>query len=151
MQENGWTTNLTPFTPRRGRSWKHCSAGDVLGKYVGSVSATFKGSGLGLLLFGNCGTIGSVRVSLNGSNVATSTTTDDHICKDKATFKYTKGDTLKIDGIGDGIIKMCSLNLTSSKIQSIINFRFWNSLYGKYIHEIIFHIKSNNILYSFAN
>ena len=82
--------------------------GYKLGWAVGSVVASFKGSGRGTLDFGNCFSDGFTKVYLNGNLISSAGKNQ----KSKvANFKYNKGDVLEIKEEETGIIKINSFKL----------------------------------------
>ena len=115
MEKNGWKANVDYSN---GEDWnkaheRECSTDTFYGyrggDLVGSVSATFKGSGKGVLSYGNCYKTGFVVVSLNNVEIGRSSSNSN--IKGSITFQYRRGDTLKIEEFNTGIIKLYSLDL----------------------------------------
>ena len=117
MEENGWKADVDYSN---GEDWnkaheRDCSSDTFYGyrggDLVGSVSATFKGSGKGVLSYGNCYKTGVVVVSLNNVEIGRSSLHKTGNIKGSITFQYRRGDTLKIEEFNTGIIKLYSLDL----------------------------------------
>ena len=113
MVKNGWNADIDYSN---GNDWndaheKNCSANTFYGyrggDLVGSVSATFKGSGKGILSYGNCYYTGYVLVSLNSVELGRSSSNSQGL----VTFQYRNGDVLKIEEFDTAIIKLYSLVL----------------------------------------
>ena len=82
--------------------------GYLYGCPIGGVKAQFEGTGTATLSFGSCNSRGgSVKVYLNEKNIQTTTTLTQTV-----TFVYKRGDVLKIEEWGMGIVKINSLKLT---------------------------------------
>ena len=116
MVKNGWNADVDYSN---GDDWndaheKNCSASSFYGyrggDLVGSVSAIFKGSGKGILSYGNCYYTGYVLVSLNGVELGRSSSNS----KGVVTFQYRRGDVLKIEEYNTAIIKLYSFVLQDS-------------------------------------
>ena len=90
--------------------------GYTFGAPVGYVEATFKGSGIGTLNFGNCygvaKHIGITKVFLNGHLISSAGPNQSSVV---ARFNYKSGDILKLAEEGEGIIKINSLKLEACK------------------------------------
>ena len=113
MVKNGWNADVEYSN---GNDWNNAHERDCAtdtfygyrgGDLVGSVSAIFKGSGKGVLSYGNCYKTGYVLVSLNGVEVGRSTSNSQGLL----TFQYRRGDTLKVEEFDTAIIKLYSLDL----------------------------------------
>ena len=87
------------------------------GAPVGYVEATFKGSGIGTLNFGNCygvaKHIGITKVFLNGHLISSAGPNQSSVV---ARFNYKSGDILKIAEERQGIIQINSLQLEACNI-----------------------------------
>ena len=79
---------------------------------VGHVDATFKGSGIGTLNFGNCYGHGITKVYLNGHLISSAGPNQSSVV---TRFNYKSGDVLKVAEEGMGIIKINSLKLDACK------------------------------------
>ena len=81
------------------------------GAPIGTVQASFRGSGTAQLVFGQCSTRVSAvtNVYLNDVKIKSAAKTDGEVT---VTFDYNPGDTLKLDEVKTGIIKISSLLLT---------------------------------------
>ena len=113
MVRNGWNADVDYSN---GEDWskaheRSCSSDTFYGyrggDAVGSVSAIFKGSGKGILSYGNCYETGYVMVSLNGVEIHRSNSNS----KGQVSFQYRRGDVLKIEEHETAIIKLYSLDL----------------------------------------
>ena len=83
---------------------------------VGGVSAQFEGSGIATLSFGSCYWKGSTKVYLNEKNIKTADSSQSSIAvSEEVTFEYNRGDVLKLEEWGPGIVKINSLKLTECK------------------------------------
>ena len=110
MEAGGWITSGAPhqdnqFAARCGgfnTFWAY-----EYGGHVGSVQATFRGSGNGMLNFGNCYTGGVTNVYLNGQIIGSAGPNQNS----QVTFKYKGGDILRITEEHVGILKINSLQL----------------------------------------
>ena len=88
--------------------------GYTAGVPVGYVEATFKGSGIGTLNFGNCYTHAITKVYLNGHLISSAGPNQSSVV---ARFNYKRGDILRVAEEGGGIIKINSLKLDACKIE----------------------------------
>lgn len=79
---------------------------------VGYVEATFKGSGIGTLNFGNCYFNAITKVYLNGHLISSAGPNQSSVV---IRFTYKSGDILRIAEEGGGIIKINSLKLEACK------------------------------------
>ena len=110
MEVGGWIINA----PHQSNEWaKGCGGYNTFWGYtnaapVGYVSATFKGSGIATLNFGNCWKKGITKVYLNGQVVGSAGPFQSSVV---ARFNYKSGDNLKIAEENMGIIKINSLKL----------------------------------------
>ena len=86
--------------------------GYTYGFPVGYVDATFKGSGIGTLNFGNCYGHGITKVYLNGHLISSAGPNQSSVV---TRFNYKSGDILKVAEEGMGIIKINSLKLDACK------------------------------------
>ena len=110
MDAGGWVTSGAPN--QGGQYAAGCGGYNTFwaysnGVHVGYVTATFNGSGNGLLNFGNCFRQGVTNVYLNGQCIGSANANQNS----KINFKYNKGDILKITEENIGIIKINSLQL----------------------------------------
>ena len=113
MQKNGWTWSsnvrvndsnyLGPDTysdcSRNNKSWY----GYAHGPAIGTISATFHGSGSAVLNYGNCYFQGLVVVSLNGKEISR---VGAFVFEKEISFNFAKGDILELKEIYTGIIKL---------------------------------------------
>ena len=93
MEENGWEFHVS--------HWDKCEFVDICGNdtwfgfYVGhgrgSVSTSFKGSGFGILKFGNCWAHNEVVVSLNYAKIAYAL---GNVTSREIQFHFSRGDKL---------------------------------------------------------
>ena len=81
-----------------------------LSKRTGIVQASFRGSGTAKLNFGQCygRSSGVTIVYLNGALIKTATKREGEVTVE---FDYNPGDTLKLEEVNSGIIKISSLLL----------------------------------------
>ena len=113
MTANGWTVDVyySNDTPNNWYS-SNCNSGTFYGycygNYIGSVTASFKGSGKATLDFGNCHTAGVTKAYLNGKEIAQASTLT---MSKEVTFTYRPGYILKLDEQKHGIIQLNSLKL----------------------------------------
>ena len=112
MEAGGWITSGAPH--QEAQYAAGCGGYNTFWAYsvgapVGFVTATFKGTGNGLLNFGNCFTRGKgmTNVYLNGQRIGSANANQNS----EINFKYNKGDILKITEEWVGIIKINSLQL----------------------------------------
>ena len=116
METNGWEVSATAGYPSEANNV--CMAGGTWygftgGSTIGSISATFIGSGRATLDFGNCYNNGLVTVYVNEIEVARASETYPEITSVQATFDFTPGDVLRISE-DFAIIKLNSLHITCS-------------------------------------
>ena len=121
MEAGGWITSGAP-DPRTPGQYKTYSApsgvhigcgsnsfwGYAHSRPVGFVQATFRGSGSGILGFGNCVKSSVVNVYLNGQLIGSAGPNQNSHVK----FMYKGGDILRITEENFGIIKINSLQLS---------------------------------------
>lgn len=123
MAKKGWVFNIDyhkdddnfAFTEncRHGKTWYGYKS-----QGIGTSMATFTGSGTAILNYGNCHNEGKVSVSLNGILLDS---VDANKRSKLITFDFSPNDVLIIAELGDGIIKLNSLELKCrSKIFSIL-------------------------------
>ena len=109
MEESGWEFDVS--------HWDNHESVDICGndtwygfyngRRMGSVSTNFKGSGFGILKFGNCWTRNEVAVYLNSDKIAFAL---GNVMNQEILFHFSPGDTLQV--IEDGaIIKLHSLSI----------------------------------------
>ena len=119
MINNGWFANITRSnedpSPNK-RAQEECGNDTFYGytpyESVGTVSATFQGTGDGILSYGNCWYRGIVVVTLNGIEIGRSIPKS----RENITFQYQKGDTLEIMELDTTIIQLHSLRLNENQI-----------------------------------
>ena len=92
--------------PKKSCGQKGTFYGYKEGMRVGSVSAFFKGSGKGVLKYGNCNSTGYVTVSMNGLEIDWSTDLNSFDDVGFVSFQYKKDDFLEIKEQKLGIIKL---------------------------------------------
>ena len=110
MEAGGWITNGAPHQESNFAAgcggfktfWAYAHGGPV-----GSVQATFRGSGNGILNFGNCYTDGVTKVYLNGQIIGSAGPNQNS----QVNFNYKGGDILRITEEHVGILKINSLQL----------------------------------------
>lgn len=113
MRSNGWRINASYSMDSKyrarcgGKTWY----GYNYGMLVGSAEVTFQGSGTAKLSYGNCYPQGQVIVYLNGVEISRAATSS----MKEVTFHYEKDDTLVIQELNIGIIKLNSLELNPLK------------------------------------
>ena len=114
MEMNGWTTDINNGDTAY-NNWIYSSlCGDsTFWGYnylwpIGSVSAVFKGSGKARLNFGACSLYGTTKVYLNNRQIGIAQKRKLDVVTN---FQYKKGDILKLEEEGMGIIKINSLKL----------------------------------------
>ena len=88
---------------------KTCDVGNtwygwIGGTPVGSIYTTFKGTGTGILSYGNCHTGGKVRVFLNEKSISEAMP----LQKKEINFAYSAGDVLRIGEYETAIWKLYS-------------------------------------------
>ena len=123
MEENGWKfDDLYSKEQPEGVKYDHnCSSDTFYGypKYqyrAGRVSATFKGSGRGILSYGNCYKAGYVKVSMNSVELTRSPANS----RKSITFSYRRGDFFTIEvksssrSHENGILQLYSLDIEES-------------------------------------
>ena len=110
MEENGWEFRVS--------QWDKSELVDICGNDTwygyyggdgrGSVSANFKGSGFGILIFGNCWYNNEVAVYLNNYKISYVL---GNVTRKEIQFHFSPGDKLQV--MEDGaIIKLHSLSIT---------------------------------------
>ena len=114
MMKNGWNVDIEHSNTK---DWSqdylvNCGTHSFYGYHgaqkVGSVSATFKGSGNATLIFGNCYKEGFVEVLLNEEQLKQA---NQEKYKTVA-FSYRRGDILKIRGVNIAIMKLYYFGIT---------------------------------------
>ena len=113
MQKNGWTWSGNDFRAndpnyvgphlkadcsRYNKSWY----GYAYGNAIGTIAATFQGSGSAVLNYGNCYHSGEVIVSLNGNELSR---VWGFVFEKEISFGFAKGDILEVKETS-GIIKL---------------------------------------------
>ena len=118
MEENGWTfKNIGQTFLRRHLSLQEtqCESETWYGWKTsddpGIVSVTFVESGQVTLTYGNCWGQDTVDVLLNSTMISSAHAND---LKKKVSFEFTEGTTLDIKTVGNGIVKLDSLDITCS-------------------------------------
>ena len=112
MEENGWEFHVSQWDKREfddicgNDTWY----GFYWGNGKGSVSANFKGSGFGILTFGNCWTHNEVEVYLNHFKISYAR---GNVMRKEIQFHFYPGDKLLVTEVG-AIIKLHSLSITCS-------------------------------------
>ena len=114
MMKNGWNVDIEYSNTK---DWSqdylvNCGTQTFYGYHgdqkVGSVSATFKGSGNATLIFGNCYKEGFVEVLLNEEQLKQA---NQEKYKTVA-FSYKRGDTIKIREVNTAIMKLYYFGIT---------------------------------------
>ena len=113
MQKNGWVwssnvrvNDLNYLGPDK---YSDCSRYDKTwygyanGAAIGTISATFHGSGSAVLNYGNCYFQGQVVVSLNGKEISR---VGGFVFDKEISFNFAKGDILELKEINIAIIKL---------------------------------------------
>ena len=93
--------------------WRSRYGGSSQGWKTTSVSAVFENDGRATLQFANCNTGGNVKVYLNDSVIATSTSSGRNTI---VSFNYDRLSELRIETDDYSIIKLNSLNVTCGKM-----------------------------------
>ena len=109
MKAGGWMVDWAPNQDAHHAA--RCGGYETFWAYShgdGFVKATFKGSGKGVLDFGNCYSTGFTKVYLNDTEIGSAPANES---SKVINFNYTTGDTLKITEEQIGIIKINSLHL----------------------------------------
>ena len=110
MEENGWEFHVSHWD--KSEFVDICDNDTWYGFYGGygrgSVSTNFKGSGLGILIFGNCWAHNQVEVYFNDNKISNAI---GNVTRKEIQFHFSPGDTLQV--MEDGaIIKLHSLSIT---------------------------------------
>ena len=110
MEENGWEFRVS--------HWGKSEYVDICGNDTwyrfygghgrGGVSTNFKGSGIGILIFGNCWTHNEVTVYLNYYKISYAI---GNVTRKEIQFHFSPGDKLEVMEEG-AIIKLHSLSIT---------------------------------------
>ena len=113
----GWPPKDTKGTPyKRDKNCRELSSAYVRRlvslNHISFIEATFKGSGKGTLNFGNCFSDGIVQVHLNGVSIGSAYPNKK---SEVVSFKYKKGDVLRVSRHTVGIIAINSLKLDCNK------------------------------------
>ena len=113
MQKNGWTWSSNLHVNNAGylgpSYYADCSRyekswyGYATGAAIGTISATFLGSGSAVLNYGNCYFQGQVVVSLSGKEISR---VGAFVFEKEISFNFAKGDILELKEINTGIIKL---------------------------------------------
>ena len=99
MQKNGWTWSGNDFRVNDPFYLSHCSRygkswyGYAYGNAIGTIAATFQGSGSAVLSYGNCYGDGDVIVSLNGNEISRIWGL---LFEKEISFGFAKGDILEV-------------------------------------------------------
>ena len=110
MEKNGWEFHVTQWGKSEfvdicgNDTWY----GLLWGHRKGSVSTSFKGSGFGILTFGNCWTHNEVEVYLNDYKISYAL---GNVMRKEVQFHFSPGDILQVTEVG-AIIKLHSLAIT---------------------------------------
>ena len=108
---NGWRINVTnSMEPKYGftcgrKTWY----GYNYAFSIGSIQASFEGTGTAKLRYGNCYMSGQVIVYLNGEEISRAEAYD---TMKEVIFNYSKGDNLLLKEVNIAIIKLNSLELS---------------------------------------
>ena len=109
MEESGWNFDVSHWDKKEFRDI--CGSdtwyGYNSGRRMGSVSSNFKGSGFGILKFGNCWGHNNVEVSLNSKKIAFAFGNETN---KEILFHFFPGDKLQVTEDG-AIIKLHSLSI----------------------------------------
>ena len=111
MQNNGWVFDTNNDQTAQFKNTCDYNGNTYYGfKYpgVGTVQATFVGSGIATLDYGNCHTAGNVNLYLN--NVLKDVL-DPNTPSKQITFNFSPSDVIKLSETGESIIKFNSLSL----------------------------------------
>ena len=109
MEENGWIFHVSHsgMLLHGDRCGNNGWFGFCSGNYVGSIYATFIGSGTARLIYGNCWSNNDVSVYLNHKKISSAYGNE---TEEKINFNFISGDRLRI--VEDGaIIKLHSLTI----------------------------------------
>ena len=110
MEENGWEFHVSHWG--KSQFLDICGNDTWYGFYRGygrgTVSTIFKGSGVGILTFGNCWDHNEVVVYLNNYKISYAFGNEK---RKKVHFRFSPGDQLQIEEYG-AIIKLHSLSIT---------------------------------------
>ena len=112
MVDAGWNLDVDPDTKTYGSVCGSSTFwGYRYGNPIGKVQASFHGSGTAKLIFGQCYTSPQAvtNVYLNDVKIKNAATDDGEVT---VTFDYKPGDTLRLEEVNTGIIKISSLVLT---------------------------------------
>ena len=110
MEENGWEFHVSQWDKSEfvdicgNDTWYGCNRGHV----TGSISTNFKGSGYGVLTFGNCWTHNEVEVYLNKHKISYAF---GNVKRKEIQFHFSPGDKLQVTEDG-AMIKLHSLSIT---------------------------------------
>ena len=110
MEKNGWEFHVSHWNKNEfvdlcgNDTWY----GFYVGHYRGSVSTNFKGSGFGILKYGNCWTRNMVEVNMNNYKISYAL---GNVTMKEIHFHFSPGDQLQVTEDG-AIIKIHSLSLT---------------------------------------
>ena len=115
MEAGGWLVDGAPS--QENTYAEGCGGYETFWGYshdfaIGKVSATFNGSGKGVLNFGNCFRKGFTKVYLNGHEIGSASPNQKSVV---ANFTYKAGDKLTVTEEQAGIIKINSLHLEGCK------------------------------------
>ena len=118
LTANGWivdvTTSNTQYNAQCGnRAWFGWKGGNA----VGSVSATFTGSGKAVLIFGNCWTRGNVEAYLNNKMIGAVQNFGNKTIE----FTFSKGDVLTIEEQNTALIQLHKLAIECGG-KELVNF-----------------------------
>ena len=111
MEDYGWNVEVDYHNvgDKNKENQRNCGVdtfyGYKGGNRVGSVSAAFKGSGKGLLQYGNCYKTGFVVVSLNDIEIDRTKANAASGYSIYVSFQYKRGDVIKIEEQESAIIK----------------------------------------------
>ena len=110
MEENGWIFHVShsDMLLHGDICGKNGWFGFYSGTSVGSISATFQGSGTAKLIYGNCWSDREVAVYLNHKKISSAYGNE---TKQEISFNFIPGDQLQIEE-DDPIIKLYSLTIS---------------------------------------
>ena len=144
MEENGWEFHVSHWDKSQflyicgNETWY----GFLRGHGRGSVSLNFKGSGFGVLKFGNCWAHSVVEVYLNSDKIAYAL---GNVTAKEIQFRFAPGDKLQVTEDG-AIIKLHSLSITCYCKYTFLQLlqikaqcmNLFNVMFQKYKHGTIF-------------
>ena len=115
MKQAGWNIDVGTFGAARDRPYGTCMNyiptffGYKHGRELGRISAEFKGTGSAILNFGNCWKYGVTKAYLNNIMISSAAKGQNSIV---VSFDYKPKDTLKLEEVESGVIKINALQLS---------------------------------------